>query len=217
MPYWEGKMKSLILAILFMFMAPVAVEASLEDVGKATCKVYAEEGTGTGVVFLENEDYYYVLTAAHVVYSRDGSLDDILEVEFFVNGFQSRKISATTDLAFFFPATTTDIAVLKIAKTDLGQYPKPSVIPLAESDEDIRRNDIILTYGCPQGLWPSGQVGHINFYRSNGMIVEPYPTVGRSGSGVFDEEGQKILGIVIWKTGMTVPAKKIRMLITGEM
>ena len=49
------------------------------------------------------------------------------------------------------------------------------------------------------------------------MIIEPPPTSGRSGSGVFDKSGEKILGILIWKSGVAVPAKKIRMLITGEI
>ena len=49
------------------------------------------------------------------------------------------------------------------------------------------------------------------------MIIEPPSTSGRSGSGVFVKSGEKILGILIWKSGVAVPAKKIRMLITGEI
>jgi len=210
-------MKSLLIAILLFFVAPVAAKADLEDISKATCKVYSDEGTGTGIVFLENEGYYYILTAAHVVFGNDGLADNQLEVEFFVNGFQSRKMIARTDITFYFPATTTDVAVLKMAKMELGQYPKPSVIPLAKSNEKISSNDVILTYGCPQGRWPSGQVGHVTSYRSDGMTIKPYPMAGRSGSGVFDESGQKILGIIIWKNGMSVTAKKIRMLLTGQL
>tara|TARA_R110000824_G_scaffold6161_1_gene28275 strand:- start:5147 stop:5779 length:633 start_codon:yes stop_codon:yes gene_type:complete len=210
-------MRSLLVAILLLFASPVVAKADLEDVSKATCKVYSDEGTGSGVVFLENEDYYYILTAAHVIVGNDGIVDNQLEVEFFVNGFQSRKMIARTDVSFYFPATTTDVAVLKMAKVELGQYPKPSVIPLANSSEKISSNDVVLTYGCPQGRWPSGQVGHVTSYRADGMTIKPYPTSGRSGSGVFDESGQKILGIVIWKNGMAVTAKKIRMLLTGEL
>jgi hypothetical protein len=210
-------MKSLLMVALLFFVTPLVAKASLEDVGKATCKVYSDEGTGTGIVFLENEDYYYILTAAHVVFANDGHIDNELEVEFFVNGFQSRKMVARTDMAFYLPATTTDVAVLKMSKVELGQYPKPSVIPLARSNEKISTNDVVLTYGCPQGRWPSGQVGHVTFYRSDGMTIKPYPMSGRSGSGVFDESGQKILGIIIWKNGMSVTAKKIRMLLTEQL
>ena len=45
-------MKRLLIAILFLFVAPVVAKADLKDVSKATCKVYSDEGTGTGVVFL---------------------------------------------------------------------------------------------------------------------------------------------------------------------
>ena len=210
-------MKSLLVAILLLFASPVVAKADLEDVSKATCKVYSDEGTGSGVVFLENEDYYYILTAAHVVFGNDGLIDYQLEVEFFVNGFQSRKMVAITDMAFYLPATTTDVAVLKMAKTELGQYPKPSVVPLANSNEKVSSNDVVLTYGCPQGRWPSGQVGHVTSYRPDGMTIKPYPIAGRSGSGVFDESGQRILGIVIWKNGMSVTAEKIRMLLTEQL
>jgi len=46
------------------------------------------------------------------------------------------------------------------------------------------------------------------------LIVTPNPIGGRSGSGVFDEDGKKIIGIVIWKDGTAVPAAKIKALLT---
>tara|TARA_Y100001938_G_scaffold140883_1_gene209762 strand:+ start:7393 stop:8016 length:624 start_codon:yes stop_codon:yes gene_type:complete len=202
------------LAILLLLLIPTTLKADLEDVGNATCKVYSNDGTGSGVVFLENKTHYFVLTAAHVVYSSDGSLDANIELEFFIDGFKSKKINSVVDYALLLGGSTVDIAVLKFKKEELGKYPKPNVIPI-DGSFDTKTNDIVLTYGCPQGRWPSGQKGHVVYYHPNRLIVTPNPIGGRSGSGVFDKNGEKIIGIIIWKDGTSVPAAKIKALLTN--
>ena len=164
-------------AILLLLLLPTTSKANLEDVGNATCKVYSDSGTGSGVVFLENETDYFVLTAGHIVYLPDGSLDKTIELEFFINGFKSKKITSIVDHALLLDGTT---------------------------------------YGCPAGRWPSGQKGHVLYYHPSRLIVTPNPIGGRSGSGVFDEKGEKIIGIIIWKDGTAVPAAKIKKLLTGS-
>jgi V8-like Glu-specific endopeptidase len=202
-------------AILLLLLLPTTSKAKLEDVGNATCKVYSDSGTGSGVVFLENETDYFVLTAGHIVYLPDGSLDKTIELEFFIDGFKSKKITSNVDYALLVSGTTIDLAVLKFPKMAMTGYKKPNVIPI-DSTFNAKPKDVILTYGCPAGRWPSGQKGHVLHYHPDRLIVTPNPIGGRSGSGVFDEKGEKIIGIIIWKDGTAVPSAKIKRLLTGS-
>ncbi len=66
------------------------------------------------------------------------------------------------------------------------------------------------TAGHASGEWASGYLGRIDETDDGSrFIFTPPPVPGRSGSGVFDEDGKLLIGITIWKNGACVPVSKI--------
>tara|TARA_Y100000004_G_scaffold124830_1_gene140412 strand:- start:1309 stop:1956 length:648 start_codon:yes stop_codon:yes gene_type:complete len=194
-----------LICLLFSVCFPRVSSAGMEEVGDATCRISTGVSSGTGIIFKEDEDELFILTAAHVLLDDKGSAQLNLSVKLYNSGKISHAIPAYNVFAHYMPKTTLDIAVIKIRKADLLSYPKPDVIPLAEKDYEIKEGDIILSFGCPQGFWPSGWKGNVVIAEQGRTVVRPYAIPGRSGSGIFDKEGTKVIGIIIWRSGTAVP------------
>ena len=196
------KISNLLLASWIFFFAAVA-DASIRDVIQTTCHV----NRATGVVFSQDEENYLILTAAHVIVDKDGN-EEPVTVQFSHTGRLSPVINGTLVWKEYVKQTTTDLAVVKVAKKDLGRYPPPKIIPL-DRNARIRLGDVVVTCGCPHSQWPTALIGHVKSTSADKFKIVPQLLPGRSGSGVFDEKGEKLLGIVIWQSGTAVHLRKI--------
>jgi hypothetical protein len=192
-----------VLAIMTLFPAlgfakPLTMDEALEGV----CRVNTSEGRGSGTVFQEDEDKYYILTNGHVVgRARRG------HVEFFQDGYKSAMIPFKTEYTAYEDGTALDLSIISVKKKYFGHYP-PRVIPLAPKGTPIKANDLIIAGGCPSAQWACSWKGRV--IRNHGATVSfnAAPIGGQSGSGVLinvkDSEGelQTRIGILLaWRVG----------------
>jgi len=177
---------------------PLTIDESLE----AVCRVSARNARGSGIVFAQDEDKFYVLTNGHVVGRASRG-----HVEFFQDGYKSSMIPYKTEYAAYKDGTALDLAVLSIKKKYFGRYP-PRVIPLAPRGTVIKPNDLVMAGGCPSAQWACAWKGRV--IRNGGATVSfnAAPLGGQSGSGVLilikdkDGETQTRLGILLaWRIG----------------
>lgn len=214
-------MYRIILAGLLALL-PVLAFADINDVINATCLV---NNGGTGVVYDEDEEHYFIITAAHCVVDYNGHPLINQNIIFFHDGYESHPIqseiawhSLTDDMFyedFAYKGWVTDefmsndLAIVKIKKSDIKDYVDPSIVPLADKDTKIKANSIFITSGCPGIGWPTLLKGRIIESNEETFKISPTPRGGRSGSGVFDKDGEHILGIIVASDGGTVPIWKI--------
>ena len=199
--------KLLFLAALFLGVALNTVTANAQRLTidqslEAVCRVNTNSGRGSGTVFAEDEDNYYIMTNGHVVgRSSRGT------VEFFQDGYKSANIPFKTEYAAYKDGTALDLAVLSVKKKFFGRYP-PRVIPLAPRGTEIRANDLVQAGGCPSAQWACAWKGRV--LRNTGAVISfnAAPIGGQSGSGVLviikDEKGeeQTRIGILLaWRVG----------------
>jgi S1-C subfamily serine protease len=188
--------------LLFLILFPTIASADdIEKTMSSVAKIETTTGVGTGVVIDENEDNFYVLTAAHVL----GEAEDC-EMYFYVNGEQSAekfpgkvvwKDHQETPATAKFDKVK-DLAYVKVAKIDLTGTPYPTVKKLAKRGSGLKPKDKLFSVGCPNGNWPSGFMGHAIKTDSNVLWFKPNIIPGRSGSPIFDKNGEVVVGIVIW-------------------
>lgn len=203
----------LIIAVLFFSTNPV--EAKIKDAIESTCKIIIrreipkeqqkpkgpqfKDSGGTGVVFSEDNDYLWILTAGHVV----KHLPEC-KVYFYSGGYQQHPVKGVLHKCLLeedkgLPsARIRDLAIVKVAKMGI-RFKMPKPIPLAGENEEIPKT--ILNIGCPNVEWPSARLGHVEHVQDHFIWFSPEPEPGRSGSSILDGEGNKIYGIVIWRDG----------------
>ena len=199
--------KLLFLAALFLGVALNTVTANAQRLTidqslEAVCRVNTNSGRGSGTVFAEDEDKYYILTNGHVVgRSSRGT------VEFFQDGYKSANIPFKTEYTAYKDGTALDLSVLSVKKKYFGRYP-PRVIPLAPRGTEIKANDLVMAGGCPSAQWACAWKGRV--IKNSGAVISfnAAPIGGQSGSGVLvvinDEKGeeQTRLGILLaWRVG----------------
>ena len=139
---------AVVLGLLGLFPStglakPLTMDEALEGV----CRVNTSEARGSGTVFAEDEENYYVMTNGHVVgRSRRGHL------EFFQDGYKSAMIPFKTEYSAYEEGTALDLAVVSVKKKYFGHYP-PRVIPLAPKGTNVKANDLVMAGGCPYAQW----------------------------------------------------------------
>ena len=196
-------MNKLLLALLVVlpFMeTPVyaqdnqqVVEDRLDRIHDATVRVSVSGGTGTGMVYREDDANYYVLTNQHVV----GNANTV-GLEFTRNHYPSPRYQGTVTKRR--KASGIDVAEVRIAKASLPAGINLPVIPLAMAD-DPPRELFLVTAGCQAGERPSVQLT-LTIRESQGLIYYlPTSRPGRSGSALVNRDGTKIYGLVAWMTG----------------
>lgn len=166
-----------------------AAQASIPDAIQATCRILdGEGGVGTGCVFSVQRGYVWVQTNAHVVENLP-----TVYCEFFREGRQSKPLAGRVYARV--NNNEVDAAIVAIPEVAFaGMTPKP--IPIAPQNYVAKQGDVIVSVGCPNAHWPSAFAGHILGYRGTDMIFEPSPDKGRSGSAIFDANGDKIIGLL---------------------
>ncbi len=137
-------MKKLLCAIALvlgcMITTAEAKPLTMDEALEAVCRVSTSGAYGSGTVFAEDEDKYYVLTNRHVVGRSSRG-----HVEFFQDGYKSARIPFKTEYAAYREGTALDLAVLSVKKNFFGRYP-PRVIPLAPKGTSIQPNDLVIQF-----------------------------------------------------------------------
>ncbi len=200
-------MKNLIRAAIFglVLLFPslgFAKSLTMDEALEGVCRVNTDGARGSGTVFSEDEDKYYVLTNGHVVGRASRGY-----LEFFQDGYKSAMIPFKTEYSAYEEGTALDLAVVSVKKKYFGHYP-PRVIPLAPKGTSVKANDLVMAGGCPSAQWACAWKGRV--IRNHGATVSfnAAPIGGQSGSGVLvdiqDEKGEKHtrIGILLaWRVG----------------
>jgi len=180
------------------FAQPLTMDEALEGV----CRVNTSEARGSGTVFSEDEEKYYIMTNGHVVGRANRG-----HLEFFQDGYKSAMIPFRTEYSEYKEGTALDLAVVSVKKEYFGRFP-PRVIPLAPKGTEIKANDLVIAGGCPSAQWATAWKGRV--LRNAGAVISfnAAPIGGQSGSGVLvlikDDKGElhTRLGILLaWRIG----------------
>lgn len=214
-------MSRIILASMLALL-PLMAFGDINDILNSTCLV---NNWGTGSVFAEDKTHYWIITAGHCVVDEDSEPLFEQDVVFFHDGTKSDKIKSelvwhVLEKNIMFSngmykewvtdkEITKDLALLKIKKSDLKNYPAPETTPIANLNEKIKKNQIVVSSGCPNGGWPTAFKARVYQVNDHVFKFSPFPKRGRSGSGIYDEDGERLLGVVVANTGATVPIWKI--------
>jgi hypothetical protein len=191
------------IVVLCVFLCQYA-SADIYDVAKSVCRIEAsyvdqseEAGVGikvsTGFVYKHVENKTHIMCAGH-------SLDkkDIINiaVEFF---YPEETAPFKAEIVRFKHNEKKDYGIIEIDKVDrpalqLGSH---------------KNHKSILTYGCPNGEYPTMFLGTIRSSNKNRFRIYPSVKGGRSGSPVCDIKATIVIGMVIWKNGTCITSDEI--------
>lgn len=198
-------MRFLIIIILFFSFINFS-NANELDIIKATVKLNTP-GICTGIVYKEDDEYIYILSAGHCA-----SHTKVVNVQLYTNPEPSDWVESDVLFATYITHTTEDISVIRSKKSNFGKYPIPKPISLAKNFSTIRKNDEIFSCGCSDGNWPTLFRGFIETVTDVEINIHPSVINGRSGSGLFNKNGE-IIGIVVMTNGECVSLDYINRLI----
>jgi len=205
-------MRNLMMAVIMVVAMCSTAFGSLEDCMRATCRVNVSGGNestiGTGCVYDNStDDKVWILTCRHVA-----SGGNRYTCDFWSEGRQFEPLSAS--LAFYVPGC--DSAVLVIPKESFGAN-VPTAIPLGDTSPKV--GEKIASVGCAKGAWATAWHGFVLRYDNNSrepsMQFLPSPADGRSGSAIFDGDGEKIVGVLFARVtsgigqGLAVPIERL--------
>ena len=192
--------KRLLGPFLALLVMVAAAAAATNDCIDATVRLTrTEQGgkiAGSGVCFYSQPDALYVLTNAHVAGQKRGTR---VTCEFWRDGHWSGPLQGTVVWASY-AGPPRDMAIIRLAREQFGGL-GPKVIPLGPPDYAYKSGQPITSAGCPGGAyWPNLFKGHIRRADSAIVSFEPRPARGRSGSALFDEAGEHIIGLIAWQS-----------------
>lgn len=165
----------------------------LDRIYEATVRVSVSGGTGTGTIYKEDNDYYYILTNQHVVGNSKSA-----GLEFTKNHYPSPRYQGVVTRSR--NANGIDVAEVRIPKASLPDGIDLPVIPLAQVG-DAPRELFLVTSGCQAGERPSIQLTITTDSKTGLIYYLPTSRPGRSGSSLVSRDGTKIYGLVAWMTG----------------
>ena len=165
---------------------------AISDCIDATCRITAPDGgRGSGCVFEISGGQIYVITAAHVV---EGTTT--VQCEFWRQGHQSQPVAGRV----LNRSETADAAIVAVAATSLDGV-LPAAIPLAPRNYVLPSGATLTSVGCANGAWSTGWKGHLLECHDGELRFVPVPAGGRSGSAIFDAQGEQIVGVLRARTG----------------
>lgn len=196
-------MKKILLALFCaaMMFFPTTVSRgellTLNQIGEASCRVHVSGAYGSGTAVHDDGQFIYVLTNNHVV-----GRSQTAACEFFRFGRKTGNISGPVIWRTLNEGTPTDFAIIKLNKSDFGQYP-PRIIPLAPENHSVKENDYIASAGCPEARWLQLWEGYVAGMDGNKVLFTPPPLGGQSGSGVHTIiNGHTYMAAVLtWRIG----------------
>ncbi len=145
-------------------------------------------GAGTGTIIDTHGDEALVLTCGHLFRETKG--EGKIEVDLFVGGQVRTVLGQVVD----FDADDRDIALVAIRP---GFAVEP--VQVIASMDQVQNGQSAFSYGCDRGDDPSRRdtrLTGINKYNqhigASNLEIEGAPIDGRSGGGLFDDEGRLI-------------------------
>jgi hypothetical protein len=182
--------------MMLFFVTPI--EASVVEAIEATCQInqcYSDgkvRSGGTGTIFHQDDEKVFIMTAAHVLNGEHS----YLVVYFYGTGQASHGMRATVEHKAYGQGGK-DIAIISIKKKSFNDHPIPKSIPIAKKGTITVGGQRLLSNGCPKLNWPSAWMGHFVKDLGDTFWFKPRPIPGRSGSAIFDDKGEHIIGIII--------------------
>ncbi len=179
------------LGIAVLIMAGTKLEAQIALENGIVRIDYVDnnniKGNGTGIViFRDNNDKLYILTALHVVADSLFSYQDI-QVKFLYDA----KIFAASIFAKY---KNYDLAIL-----ELSTYPKNVPLLYLGTSSDKNLGDQISMYGYPQKEFEY-KGGNIRKFSGDKIILDHLiPQTGNSGGPIIYNETDEVIGIVLQK------------------
>ncbi len=177
------------IALLTLWAAGIS-HGAVSDCHDATCRISAGNAKGTGCVFEISQGRVFVLTNAHVI----GSANTV-ECEFWRHGHRSQPVRGRVILR----NAPIDAAVVAVPSSAFGGI-LPTAVPLAERNTMLRPGQTVVSVGCPHGAWATGWKGHVLGYQGADVHFVPSPANGRSGSAIFDADGERIVALLRART-----------------
>lgn len=158
---------------------------------------------GTGVVYADTQTHYYVLTAGHAV-------DRVPYIQFNYAGERSQIIKPS--IAMIINEGFDDLCVLSFPKSALGDYPKPTIIPLSTKEVDD------LDSNCDVVVMRFGSITPTKIAENHCLTFQLTAKIhkGISGSPVVDKTGKRLLGIVLKLDGECLGYQRITQLLKNH-
>ena len=158
-------------------------------------------GLGSGVVFEEDENYYYALTNNHVI---TNVIDGIAyKVSYTVTDIYGTEYSASEVSLVTSDGNDNDIAIIKFRKKTNATYTLPTVNYTARKDTNVVLGEFVLAVGNPSGVnnivtygetigW--AKIGNVSYnVLHHNALINP----GNSGGALCDIDGN-LLGLNTW-------------------
>lgn len=198
--------------IILLLFPTICQAADYEQILNATCRVNG----GSGVLIKKDKEYAWIMTAGHCVVNREkkknpGEIYDLKEsqiVRFYNEGQISHKMQGEVHWFIYHPKTTSDLAIVKVSQSEFLDYSIPDPLKIAPKYYELEYDETITSCGCPNAAWPNLWKGRVSRISSDYFLFKPRPVKGRSGSAVFNKQGE-IVGIVILTDGTAVPLDRI--------
>lgn len=168
----------------------VSIESAISRAANATVRIRVEESNtlahGTGTIVAVHGSEALVLTCGHLF--RDMLPGSTLTVDLFAGTPRQTNVVARL---IDYQAQGEDIALLSI-QLPVAIEPVP-ILPVSEA---VQKGQPVFSFGCDHGKDPTRRdtrVTHINRYLGAANIeIAGAPAVGRSGGGLFDQQGRLI-------------------------
>jgi hypothetical protein len=183
----------------------------------STCLIKTDNNYGTGVVYAEDANYFYICSAGHVL-RNNGIQDKTAKIGFFCEGRRSQLVDSEVLWTEYKANTSDDLGVIRLKKELVKGLPI-KVIPFDSERDPISVDSSITSWGCANGSWVTGWSGRVTSSNNNYIYFNPNPAVGRSGSPIFNKDSSKIVGIIVMQStsgGIAVPVPKIRNLLEKQ-
>lgn len=189
---------------------------------KSICKVSHSLGAGSGVVVDQNEDYFYILTASHVIINKPdptiGLRNNVaknLRVSFFRGNKMSREYKASVVWWHFDWYKLEDAAILAVEKHQVEEKHMPEPWQLSKDVIKIAK-DVIESIGLPGGRWPMRWIGEIIDVSEEDQefLINFNAIPGQSGSPLM--QNNQIIGIILRTDGAGCDVNCIRDLIKRD-
>ncbi|MGB7325538.1 MAG: trypsin-like peptidase domain-containing protein, partial [Rubripirellula sp.] len=173
-------------------MPSLSVASAIQRAEAATVRLKVHDGTGygagTGTIIDTHGDEALVLTCGHLF--RENKGQGKIEVDLFVGGQVKTVLGQIVD----YDAENRDIALVAIRP---GFPVQP--VPLLAEGQTLRTGQPAFSFGCDRGDDPTRRdtrITGVDKYNSHlgasNIEISGAPVDGRSGGGLFDEQGRLI-------------------------
>lgn len=194
-----------LLACIYAFLIAISLSVSasaatlnLNQISEAGVRITSYNAIGSGTCIWSDENYYYILTNAHVT---DNNIK--VDVEFFHRGQKSTKVTGDVVWKKYTPNTNIDFSIVRVVAGDIPDNFRPRVIPLLPKQYNIKQYEYIAGAGCPNGNWLQAWEGFTTNVNPSFVMFNPSPVSGQSGTGVTVNVNDEtyVAAILGWSIG----------------